>query len=273
VKWNWRGIRAVIFKDLRQLLANNMVWLPFIIIPVIFMVLMPLLLVLLPAFAPDEMNSGDLNGLMTSMPAELRQQLGTMTLTQTWVFLSANYIFMPMFLIVPLMIASIIAADGIAGEKERKTLEWLLYTPLRDGELFVAKLLVALLPAIIIEILAFFIYSLTVNIGGNYVMHRVFFPEPSWWPLVFFVGPGVSLAGLGITVLISSKAKTFMAAQQAAGMLVLPIVFLMIGQITGLFFLSQGMVWLVGMVFWAIGLVFTRIGIRTFNRSELIVRI
>lgn len=273
MKWNWRGIRAVIFKDLKQLLTNKMVWLPFIIIPIIFMVLIPLLLVLLPAFAPGEMNSSDLEGLMTSMPIELKQRLGTMNLTQSWVFLSANYIFMPMFLIVPLMVASIIAADGIAGEKERKTLEGLLYTPLRDGELFVAKLLVALLPAIVIEFVSFIIYSLVVNIGGNYVMHQVFFPEPSWWPLIFFVGPGVSLAGLGVTLVISSKAKTFMAAQQAAGLLVLPVIFLMIGQITGLFFLSQRMVWVVGIVFWAIGLVFTKIGIRTFNRSELIVRI
>ncbi len=273
MSWNWRGIRAVITKDLKQILINKMVWLPFIILPVVLMVLLPLMLVLLPTLAADQMDSSDMAGLFSSMPAELRIRLGNLDTAQSWVFLAANYMFMPMFLIVPLMVSSIIAADGIAGEKERRTLEGLLYTPLSDTELFVAKVLVALLPALVVEFASFIIYGLTVNIGGYHVMHRVFFPEPSWWPLVFFVGPGISLAGLGATVLVSSKAKTFMAAQQSAGFLVLPVLFLMIGQMAGLFFLSPGVVWVIGAVFWIIGAVFIKIGAKTFNRGQLIVHI
>jgi ABC-type Na+ efflux pump permease subunit len=43
------------------------------------------------------------------------------------------------------MVSSVLAADSFAGEKERKTLEALLYTPTTDRELFTAKLLEAVM--------------------------------------------------------------------------------------------------------------------------------
>lgn len=271
--YQWRAIFALVRKDLRQILSNKMVWAPFIILPLFLMVILPLLLVLLPTIAATEINSNDLDSLFSAMPAEMRAHLSGLSLAERWVIVSANYMFMPMFLIVPLMVSGIIAADSIAGEKERKTLEGLLYTPMRDAELFAAKLLAALLPAVLIDIVAFFVYGITVNAGGYHIMGRLFFPEPSWWPLVFFVGPGVSLAGLGATVLVSTKAKTFMGAQQAAGLLVLPVVFLMVGQLAGLFFLAPATVWIVGVTFWVIGFALVIIGAKTFTRSELIARI
>jgi ABC-2 type transport system permease protein len=273
MSWNWRGIRAIIRKDLKQVFQNTMVWAPFIVVPLVFMVLLPLGLVMLPTIAIDQLRIDDLAGLFRAMPADLRARLASLTLAQSWVTLAANYMFMPMFLITPLMVSSIIAADGIAGEKERKTLEGLLYTPLSDNELFISKVLTALVPALVVELGGFVIYALTVNLGGYHIMHRVFFPEPSWWPLVFFVGPGVSIAGLGATVLVSSKAKTFMSAQQASGLLVLPVLFLMIGQIAGLFFLTPIAVWIIGLGFWLLGMVLIGIGAKTFTRGELIARI
>jgi hypothetical protein len=87
------------------------------------------------------------------------------------------------------------------------------------------------------------------------------------------MGPAVSVAGLGATVLMSSKAKTFMEAQQISGTLVLPIVFLMIGQITGLFFLSIALMFAIGVVIWGVGIWLIWIGAKTFSRGELIARI
>ena len=68
-----------------------------------------------------------------------------------WVFLAAvssvaeqisyiflNYTFVPLFMIIPVMVASIIAANSVVGEKERKTLETLLYTPVTNREFLTA---------------------------------------------------------------------------------------------------------------------------------------
>jgi ABC-type Na+ efflux pump permease subunit len=271
---NWRAIRAIMLKDLKQVIQNKMVWLPMVILPIIFLVFMPLFTVLLPSLFP--MGQGDLEEvlmLVEKAPPSLVAPMLGLTPMQQYVTIAGNYMFAPMFLIVPLMVASILAADSFAGEKERKTLEALLYTPVSDLELLVGKLLTALVPALIIDILSFVLYAIVVNAAGYRVMQRLFFPAPTWWPLVFWLAPGLITAGLGATVLVSAKSKSFVQTQQVSGLLVLPVVFLMIGQISGLFFLSPGVVALIGLPIWILGLVLVWIGARTFSRGELIARV
>jgi len=271
---NGRAIRAIMAKDLKQVVQNKMVWLPMIILPFIFLVFMPLFTVLLPSLVP--MSQSDLDEVLVMLdkaPAALRTPLEGLAPLQKYVFIAGNYMFAPMFLIVPLMVASILAADSFAGEKERKTLEALLYTPVSDLELLVGKVCTALVPALIIDVLSFVLYAIVVNAAGYHTMQRLFFPAPTWWPLVFWLAPGLITAGLGATVLVSSKSKSFMQTQQVSGVLVLPVVFLMIGQISGLFFLSPGIVVLIGVPVWVLGIVLVWIGARTFSRGELIARI
>ena len=261
-------------KDLRQVSQNRMVWLPMVIVPAILQVILPLVMVLLPSFvAEGQLELDDLAVMVEHMPPRLRESFADLSGQQLWITLSANYMFAPLFLIVPLMVSSILGADSFAGEKERKTLEGLLYTPIRDSELFVAKLLVALLPALAISIASFVLYGFVVNLSGYAVMRRLFFPAAIWWPLVFWLGPGMSVAGLGATVLISSKATSFMQAQQMSAFLVLPVVFLMMAQVSGLLFLGVPLILIIGLVATLLGLWLVWIGAKTFSRGELITRI
>ena len=274
MSWNWRAMRAVIRKDLKQITQNRTVLLPMILVPAILQVLMPLVLVLLPQFVPSsEMNTGDMDTMLKVLPANLQAQLQGMSVDEMWVILASNYVFAPMFLIVPLMVASIIGSDSFVGEKERGTMEALFFTPISDTELFVAKLLTAFIPAQVIALASFLAYGVVVNSAGYAVIGHLFFPTITWLPLVLWMSPAVSVAGLGAVVLISSKAKTFMQAQQVSGMLVLPVVILMIGQITGLFFLGVGLTLIVGLLVWLAGLWLVWIGARTFSRDQMISRI
>lgn len=273
--WNWRAIRAVMRKDLSQVRQNRMIWLPMILLPAILDIVLPLMMALLPSFAPQDFasSSEDLAAFFKMMPLSLHKALEGLSPAQQWVYVSLNFMFAPMFLIVPLMVSSILAADSIVGERERKTLEGLLYTPMTDGEIFIAKVLVSFIPALLVSGASFLLYGIVANAAGYRVMGRLFFPTVTWWPLVFWLGPGVSALGLGATVLISSKAKTFMQAQQTAGVLVLPLVVLMIGQMAGLFFLGVGVILAVGCFAWLAGVWLIWIGARTFSRGELIVRV
>jgi ABC-2 type transport system permease protein len=274
VTWNWRAMRAIMRKDLQQVLQNKMVWLPMVIVPIIFLIVFPAMVVILPSLAPaTALKTDDLTPLLRQLPAQLRKPLDGLNLQQQFTVLGANYLFAPMFLLIPLMVASILGADSFAGEKERKTLEGLLYTPVSDIEFFVAKVLTALVPAMVINLVSFLLYGLVVNLGGYHSVGHIFFPTATWWPLVFWMGPAVSIAGLGATVLMSSKAKTFMEAQQISGTLVLPIVFLMIGQVTGLFFLSIPLMLVIGLAIMGLGAWLIWIGARTFSRGELIAKI
>jgi ABC-type Na+ efflux pump permease subunit len=171
------------------------------------------------------------------------------------------------------MLSCIIAAEAFVGEKERKTLEALLYTPATDGELFLGKALAALIPGIVYTWVNFAIFAVVTNLAGYPAMGRIWFPTASWWGLMIFVVPAISLLGVSATVIISTRVKTFMEAYQASGMLVLLIIVLLVAQSTGLLFLSPFVAVLVGLAFFVIDAVLIRIGIRMFSRSELIARI
>ncbi len=67
------------------------------------------------------------------------------------------------FLMFPLVIPHSIAIYAIMSEKEQKSLEPLLATPLRTGELFLAKMLASVLPAVGITWVAFGLFLVVVQ--------------------------------------------------------------------------------------------------------------
>jgi ABC-2 type transport system permease protein len=109
---------------------------------------------------------------------------------QLMIVFTLVYMLAPMFLIIPLMVASVVAADSFAGEKERKTLEALIYTPTTDLELFVGKVLSAMIPAMLVTLVGFMLYALTANIAAWPTMGQIFFPNTAWIILVLWVAPG-----------------------------------------------------------------------------------
>ena len=275
---NWRAVRAIMRKDLRVVLTNRMVWLPMIIVPLVLMVLLPLGLVLAPTLDPDTFSSGemmleDFGSMLTALPEPVRQKLAGMDPTQQWVYLATTQLFAPMFLILPIMLASIVASDSFAGERERGTLEPLLYTPVSDGELFAGKVLAALVPAVGLGLVGFALNVVVVNAAGYRLMGGLFFPNVDWVLMVLLLGPACALIGLGVTVLVSSRAKTVTGAQQASGALVLPVVLLMVGQLAGAFYFGGGVILAASAIALAIGLGLVWLGARTFGRGELVARI
>lgn len=60
-----------------------------------------------------------------------------------------------LYVLFPAAIASIIAADAFAGERERRTLETLLATPLRERDVFAGKTLAAVSVSLIVSIASF----------------------------------------------------------------------------------------------------------------------
>jgi ABC-type Na+ efflux pump permease subunit len=185
----------------------------------------------------------------------------------------STYLFAPLFLILPLMVSSVIAADSFAGEKERKTLEALLYTPTSDRELLLAKLLAAWMPAVAIALLSFGVYALLINLLSWPVMGRIFFPNTMWVVLVLWVAPATAAMGLGATVLVSGRVSTFQEAYQLGGFVVVPIVALMLSQVTGLLFLSVGLVIGLGLIFWCVALLLIWLGSRALRRDVLATRL
>ena len=207
------------------------------------------------------------------MPEFLSETIGGMDQTQSGIVLLIGYLFAPFFLIMPLMFSTVIPAESFAGERERKTIEALLYTPATDTELFLGKVLAAFSPAVLITWGGFIAHSIVVNTAAYPVMNRIWFPLPSWYPLILWVSPAISLLGVAVTVLISAKVQTFMGAYQSSGSLVLLVLALLAGQATGILYLNVITGILIGLALLIIDGVPMMYAIRTFNRSALLASI
>lgn len=271
---NRRALQAIVIRDVKSVMRAKAVMLPMIIVPLILMVLMPLGVGLsAPVVAAAGNGLDDLQVFLENLPPSLQVELQDLGPTQQYVFVTLVYFFAPLFLILPLMTASVIAADSFAGEKERKTLEALLYTPTSDLELFVGKLLSAWIPALVVTLVGFVAYAVSANAGAWGTMGRIYVPNAMWIVMVFWVAPAAAGLGLSSMVLVSARVSTFQEAYQLGGMVVLPIVLLVLGQAQGVLYLGTGVVALLGAVLWAIDAVLIWYGVRTFRRSEIIARL
>jgi len=271
---NWRAIGAIIRKDMTVVLRSKMVLLPLIIVPVLLQVIMPAAMGASINFIPE--GSSDLEEMgqmLRAMPPAMQQQLMALNEKQLLFTLLLVYMFAPLFLIVPLMVASVIAADSFVGEKERKTLEALLHSPITNQELLAAKMLTAWLPAIAISWICFVLYGVIVNAIGWPLMGRIFFPNFMWLVLVFWVAPAVSGLGLGVTALISSRVKTFQEAYQMGGMVVIPVVALVLGQVAGVLYLSPGFAFVLGLGAWLVDAALIWFGAKSFRRENLLAQL
>ncbi len=270
---NWRTIRAIARKDLMEVRGNRMAWMPALVVPLIFCLLLPLLVIVAPVafnLPVDSLTKGqDIDDLLRSLPPVVQAQIAGMNEHQTMIYFLLALTFAPLFLILPIMTASIIGADSFAGEKERKTVEALLYTPSTDRELFLGKMLASVLPALAVTWLAFVVYTLVLNLAGAPIMGRIWFPTPSWWPLILWVAPAVAVLGMLGAVLISARVSTFMEAYQSTGLLVLPIIVLVVGQGSGVVYLGIELTLAVGAVIWLIDAVLLVASLRLFSRAAL----
>ncbi len=272
-----RNLITIARKDLMEVKQNRMAWGPAIIVPFVFFILIPIgVLVLpnLPFFKQQIFQSNmSIEQIMAVLPAEIKALIAGKTNDQIIPFIFLGYLFAPMFLIMPIMLSSIIASESFAGERERKTLEGLLYTPTSDVELFLGKVLASLIPAVLLSWISFLVYTVVVNTLGYRLMGGVWFPLKTWWPLIFWITPAISILGITVTVLISSKVNTYMEAYQSSASLVILVLGLMIGQATGVLYLSVPVGMLVGLIIWVIDLVLVRYCLRSFKRSQLIGRV
>jgi ABC-2 type transport system permease protein len=271
---NKRAIMAIMRRDMKVVRQSKAVMIPLIVVPVLMLVMLPALAALIPLLeSAGGSATSDLEMMMAQMPAELRAQLADYTVAESIIMLAVGYLMAPLYLIVPLMVASVIAADSFAGEKERKTLEALLYTPTTDRELFLAKLGSAWVPAIAVAWGGFIVYSVVANVAAWPTMGRIFFPNWMWIVLALWVAPAVAGLGLSATVIVSARVKTFQEAYQMGAIVVLPVVALLIGQATGVMYFSVGLVLLLGLVIWLIDIVLFWYGSRSFRRSDLVAQL
>lgn len=269
---NKRSLLAIMRKDLKVAGQNKGVVLPLIILPLILFVVLPWVIMLGPAMGDSRSLESQMHQFLSTMPASALSHLAGHSLSQQMSIFILVYALAPMFLILPIMVSSVLAADSFAGEKERKTIEALLYSPITDCDLFAAKLLGPWAAAVILGLASFVLYAVMVDLAGWIAIKEILLPNMMWVLLTVWVSPAVAGLGLVAMVFVSARAQGFQDAYQTGAMVVLPILALMVAQLTGVMFFTVGVVFFLGLALWILLIALLWWASRGFNREQLMPR-
>jgi ABC-type Na+ efflux pump permease subunit len=256
--------KAVIRKDIREILSSKQTMIPMIILPIIFTVALPIGLLFGAQFGLEGVNG------MDQLIEIFGGMFGTYNDSQLLIEMAMNYMFPIFFLLIPVMTSSIIGAGSFIGEKERKTMESLLYTPISIRDLFVAKVVGVAIPAYAITFVSALMFGIIMNVGGWIYFGRMIFPNLKWILLILWVCPAVTLLGLAFMVLVSAKAQTFQDAQQMSALIIVPIIFFLIGQLTGLFMLNELILLVAGAILYLLDYALMKNATKRFVPEKLV---
>jgi ABC-type Na+ efflux pump permease subunit len=264
----WERAFAVAMKDLRETFSTAQLVIPVAIVPSVIVVGYPAIFLFALRYTPGAING--LDGLLGAVPASAVPAIPGLTSAGRAAYIGIVYLFAGFFLLVPVMVSTIIAANSFAGEKERRTLEGLLYTPVTDAELVVGKIGASFVPAVAFAWACFVVYGLIANGLGTPLVGQPFFPTPNWWALMFALVPTVSLLVISIVVLVSAKARGFQEANAIGGTISLPLIGLVAAQASGIMVLSAGVVLAVAAVFAMADAALLVFIVKTFKRSRIV---
>jgi ABC-type Na+ efflux pump permease subunit len=266
---DWGVIRALLAKDTAAARRSKAVVIPMLVVPFVLLVGLPTGIGL---FARTG-TAPDLSGVFAHLPSAMTRELQALPRDQQLIELVLGYLVAPLFLIVPMMISSALAADTFAGEKERRTLESLLHLPVEERDLYVSKVLFAFLPTVAASWIGFAMFAVSANVVSWPVMHRVFVPTWRWIGLIGFMAPAVAALGLGVMVRVSARARTTQEANQLGGAVIMPLILASVGQTTGLLMMPPYWIFVAGAVVWVLAFVLIRGGLARFTRDRVASRI
>ncbi len=176
---------------------------------------------------------------------------------------------LPILLLVvgffPTSFSLVIALEAFVGEKERKSLEPLLSTPLTNRQLFIGKLLAAVLP----PVMASYVGIATYALGVTLVVGPL---EPAVILLVVVLTTVQAFLMVAASVIVSSQATSTRAANMLASFIIVPVSIILQGEAFLLVFENYtALVWIIFFVF-VMTIIFVRIGVQLFNRENLLGR-
>ncbi len=179
--------------------------------------------------------------------------------------------FLVFFLLMPAYIPLSIATFSIIGEKQARTLEPVLATPIRTVELLAGKAIAALVPGVVAGWVTYVVFvALASAVYGPNLFGVV--TDGSWLAGVFALGPAVGLSSVVAGVIVSSRVNDPRVAQQVGGIVIVPIIGMTLLQATGTVLVGVTGFLLVAAIVLVISVVGLRIGVALFDREAILTR-
>jgi ABC-2 type transport system permease protein len=269
---NFRNAWLVFKKDWSEIKQSKQILLPIIALPIVIVVILPTIAIQVPSALVGGGATSSMIGVSNFTSSQLGSILSGMTSRQSFVYVMSTVVFAPFTLLVPLLVSSIISSDSFAGEKERKTIEGLLATPLSDLELLLGKMMGALIPALVATWSSAVIFMLLTDYLDYPLFGYLILPNAIWIVILLGLTPAFAVAAIGLSVIISSRVNGSREAQQLTGLLVIPILILMLGEMSGA--LSLGIIALFALLGGVLLLdaMILRVGMKLFSRERILAK-
>ena len=267
---SWRRVKIVARSDMRQLIEDKGFWMPMVFLGAIFFLIIPTVLLLTITKIGNVEVVSQMSKTLEVLPAQAQQQIEGQSPEGKTAYALAVFLLAPIAIVVPLTISTAIGASTIVGERERGTGEFLAHSPASAREIYLGKLIASLVPGYLTTIVGFGLYSVLVNVIAGPEVGGWFFPTAQWWILMFWVIPPFLAFTLSLVLRLSARVKSTAAAQQASGLVSLPLIMIAYGQSSGALFGAQVSGFYVGLVAWVIAIVSLSRGVRSVTRARLL---
>lgn len=258
-------IKAIIAKEWREVFKNK-----FVIFTVSFLPLMITALPLVTLYFAG--GSEDFSAIAISdLPPQFMPLCGDLAGGDCMLYYLVTQ-FILLFMMVPVIIPMTIASYSIVGEKTTRTLEPLLATPVSTIEILIGKGLAGVIPAVLSTWGGYLIYTAGafLMVSNRAVVSKLY--DPLWMIAIFLVGPLLSLLGVSISVMISSRVNDPRVAEQISGIFVLPVVGLFIGQMSGFILINERFILWMAAVLVVLDAVLFYFATQIFQRETILSR-
>jgi ABC-type Na+ efflux pump permease subunit len=259
--------------ELRQLLQAKDFWVPMALLGGIFFVVIPLIILSIINGVGNQQAVQQVSQALDLLPASAKDAVPKGIPPEAQVsYTLAVFLLAPVAVVVPLTISSAVGASTIVGERERGTGEFLAHSPADTREIYMGKLIASLVPGYLTTVIGFTAYSILVNAILAGKVGYLFFPTPSWWLLIVWVLPPFIALALSLVLRLSARVKSTAAAQQATGLITLPLILIGYAQATGALVGADTLKLslIIGAVAWVIAGISLITGVRSIKRSALL---
>jgi len=246
---NFNQVWIIARKDFDEFRRNRYVFWSLIGMPLMFSVIGPLMLLSVP------LSDSSMEG------AEGKEVLNIL-LAMILFYLA----------LIPGIIPSIVASYSFVGEKINRSMEPLLATPTTDDELLIGKSLAVFIPTMVGTFVAFLVNIIVIDIILFPTFGGIYAPNLSWIIVMFLLAPTICIAAIEANVLVSSRMKDVRAAQQVGGLIVMPLMLLLFGSVTGVFPLTPLNLLIMSLGFIAVAFALFVVARRLFQREKILTQ-
>ena len=256
--------------ELRQLQQSPDFWMPMLILSALFFVVIPTILLFAITHVPNQAVVQKVATTLDILPPRAKAAIHGFSPAGRTSYALAVYLFAPLAVIVPMTISTAVGANALVGEKEKGTGEFLAHSPATEREIYLGKLIASLIPGYVTTILGFAVYSLIVNLIVGPQVGGWFFPTSDWWILMFWVVPPFLAITLSVVLRLSARVRSSAAAQQASGLVTLPLIMVAYAQSSGVLLGAGSTAIALGAVAWVAAIWGLRRGARAVTRARLL---